>query len=562
MTKLPPPLEYQAAIQHPRLCFADAELRQGVPTLGPLGLPRVASGNFASVYQLTVNGDQWAIRCFHRSGGDLEERYAAIAAHLAGHGVPPCLVPCDYLSRGIHVGANWFPIVKMKWIEAPTLNIYVRANLENRPRMDVLTANWRTLAAALERSGVCHGDLQHGNILVERGALKLVDYDGLHVPALPPAPAAELGHPAFQHPKRSPGADPIMVDRFSALLIYTALRSLAVSPELWRRFDNGDNLLFQAHDLAHPDQSPLFDALRHIPDPTAVALVERLGALCTGPLTLGTLDDELRAVETNRATISTWWRRFVNQSSPPPSKAPQTQPTPSHVVGTPWRVWGKVLARGKPAGAPGKARTAKTAKQLATDQSTKTTVPATNLQADITVICPAQEVGAGELFEIRVGVRQAGTGIPRVPVACFYPDYATYSVEMKTAEATTNAEGEASLYPRAPILGGPLTVEVRISVNGRERCFAAELHVRHSILAALPSWLRPIPRLLLSSSRPPKPVAPPVPSTMFVANPKSNRFHRADCGWARRVPANRVLFQTVDQARAAGFLPCRVCRPA
>jgi thiamine kinase-like enzyme len=40
------------------------------------------------------------------------------------------------------------------------------------------------IGRALNRAGVAHGDLQHGNILVANGKPKLIDYDGMYVPAL------------------------------------------------------------------------------------------------------------------------------------------------------------------------------------------------------------------------------------------------------------------------------------------------------------------------------------------------------------------------------------------
>jgi hypothetical protein len=64
------------------------------------------------------------------------------------------------------------------------------------------------LASRLREAGVAHGDLQHGNVLLvpatdtDRLSLKLVDYDGMFVPALTGAQTGEVGHPAYQHPQR------------------------------------------------------------------------------------------------------------------------------------------------------------------------------------------------------------------------------------------------------------------------------------------------------------------------------------------------------------------------
>jgi hypothetical protein len=71
---------------------------------------------------------------------------------------------------------------------------------------------------------MAHADLQHGNVLlVPTGnalALRLIDYDGMYVPALAGQRSGELGHPAYQHPQRlREGTYNAEVDRFSHLAI-------------------------------------------------------------------------------------------------------------------------------------------------------------------------------------------------------------------------------------------------------------------------------------------------------------------------------------------------------
>lgn len=55
---------------------------------------------------------------------------------------------------------------------------------------------------------------------------------------------------------------------------------------------------------------------------------------------------------------------------------------------------------------------------------------------------------------------------------------------------------------------------------------------------------------------------PPRQEGGFVGSLNSTVFHRIDCGHAKRIRTeNRVHFATTDTARAAGRIPCRVCRP-
>ena len=139
---------------------------------------------------------------------------------------------------------------------------------------------------------MAHCDLQHGNVLLVTGsqktslAVKLIDYDGMFVPALARSKSGEVGHPNYQHPERlREGTYNGLVDRFPLLVIATALQALSVGGrELWERYDNGDNLLFKETDLRAPGESALFKELQAIDDPATQALVERLLKASTAPL--------------------------------------------------------------------------------------------------------------------------------------------------------------------------------------------------------------------------------------------------------------------------------------
>jgi hypothetical protein len=262
--RLPDLVAYQAAVQHPDTAFGDADLRAATVTTTRLGLPRVAAGNFALTYQLCQGGRRWAVRCFHRDSAERAKRYAAISQTLASiHGGP--LVTIAYLPAGVRVDQSWFPITKMPWLDGRPLNRAVEAGLGSPSALAELEHRFVALLADLRRLGLAHGDLQHGNILVEHsGALKLVDYDGMFVPALHGMHAGESGDPNYQHPGRTLqfNAD---LDRFAALVIVVALRVLAHAPELWRAYNTDDNLLFRRADFVSPDTSALFRDLRARP---------------------------------------------------------------------------------------------------------------------------------------------------------------------------------------------------------------------------------------------------------------------------------------------------------
>ncbi len=48
----------------------------------------------------------------------------------------------------------------------------------------------------------------------------------------------------------------------------------------------------------------------------------------------------------------------------------------------------------------------------------------------------------------------------------------------------------------------------------------------------------------------------------YVGNANSGKFHFADCSSVNKMnPANRVNFNTRDEAIAAGYVPCKRCNP-
>ena len=165
-------------------------------------MPLVTSGQFAYVYKLkSTNGNgDFAVRCFRGYLGDRDQRYRAIQEHLWGSPVS-YLSEFSYASEGILVGGNRFPILFMNWIEGPTLDLYVSEMLHRQDVLLHLSEEWLRLLNALQASGIAHGDLQHGNILVTPGGLRLVDYDGMFVPGLAGRRSHERGHANYQRGK-------------------------------------------------------------------------------------------------------------------------------------------------------------------------------------------------------------------------------------------------------------------------------------------------------------------------------------------------------------------------
>ena len=284
----PQSYEYNEAIQNLAATAGDEELRYGEPALDALGVPSPCSGGFANVYKVHCpqTGKTWAVKCFTREVRGRAERYRQIAEHLARANLP-FMVAFQYLQRGLRIHGQWQPVVKMRWVEGLALHRFVAEHADRPKNLKLLLELWSRLATRLRDSGTAHANLRHGNVLLVPAAggalkLRLIDYDGMWVPALAGQRSAELGHLCYQHPQRlREGLFNAEVDRFSHLAIYTAIRcAMAGRGELWQRFHNGENLLFTQDDYRQPSESDAFRACWKLADAEVRALLGRLVLAC------------------------------------------------------------------------------------------------------------------------------------------------------------------------------------------------------------------------------------------------------------------------------------------
>jgi hypothetical protein len=298
--------DYNEAIQNPTTCFLDPELKRGEAVVNALGLPQPCSGNFADVYAVQSSGRKWAVKCFTRQIPGLQERYLQISQYLQKANLP-FMVEFSFLEKGIQVRGTWYPVLKMQWVEGFALNTFVRDNLEKPQVLQSLSQIWLRLAVRLREANLAHCDLQHGNVLLVPGSkagslgIKLVDYDGMCVPALELLKSIELGHANYQHPQRlKEGTYHLRIDRFPHLVIYTAIKALSIGGKaLWDRFDNGDNLLFAQKDFAAPSRSPVIQELLKCSDTEVRKLAQTLARAAQKPIDQVPLLEEL--VETKAA---------------------------------------------------------------------------------------------------------------------------------------------------------------------------------------------------------------------------------------------------------------------
>lgn len=257
----PSPQDYNEALQNPAINLSDPLLKVGKPSLNKLGLPKAITGSFASVYYLDCPQQDFAVRCFLHNIADQKDRYAKISEYLNQIALP-IMADFDYLDKGILAQSNWYPVLKMDWVDGQNLIEFIGRNLDNPPVLEKLRLWLRQARKTLKEHGIAHGDLQHGNVLVTNEAIKLVDYDGMYVPALAGLPSNELGHRNYQHPGRTRTNFGPYLDNFSAWLIDTCLFCLERDPRLWFNLHAGEDcLLFREKDLQDPYSSFAFHEL-------------------------------------------------------------------------------------------------------------------------------------------------------------------------------------------------------------------------------------------------------------------------------------------------------------
>jgi hypothetical protein len=310
----PQPSEYDDAIQNPATAFIDVGLQQGVND-GPLrfGMPGpVASGNFAVVYRFRCGTERYAVKCFTRQPPkDQTQRFSSIHNHLIASRLN-CATGFQFLPRGIRIRGMFYPVLKMEWLDAPTLLEFVPRNIHDRDSFRQLSEAFLLVCEELRKNEIAHGDLQHGNLLVSAGGLKIIDYDGMCVPGTAGLPSEEDGLPHYQHPCRQGGRLAPNFDHFPSLVIWISLYALSLDPSLWgRHVREEERLLFRKDDFSNPQGSALFRELLSYRDERLSKAVNALLNAC-GVFDLAQIPPLTDIVSSESIVVDPdWWREQV-----------------------------------------------------------------------------------------------------------------------------------------------------------------------------------------------------------------------------------------------------------
>ncbi len=225
------------------------------------------AGNFGVVFKFQINESFYAMKCFTRASQYIDTRYYEISKGIENSKLP-FLIDFRYYSDAVRTTARpaeYFPVITMGWIEGKTLFNYIQENFSDSAKMNAVARQFLQTVIDMQAHSIAHGDLSGDNILITSGGqLKIIDYDGMFVPALKDLGSEELGHESFQHPKRGKYYGP-KLDNFSALIIYLSLFAISKSPDLWKYNQNDpDKLLFDINDFNNPGESAVMRDINKI----------------------------------------------------------------------------------------------------------------------------------------------------------------------------------------------------------------------------------------------------------------------------------------------------------
>lgn len=246
-------------------------------------------GGFTAVFPVVVKHEKWAFRCWHADLGNVRRRFLTIAKAIKES---KARYLCDfaYVDEGIAINGKKYPTTRMRWVDGYTLKDYICENVNDATKLNALAQHFLDLVRDMHSHGFAHGDLQHGNIIVDKhGELYLVDYDSFYCQELKGESDIITGLDDYQHPSRKRN---ILVneklDYFSELIIYLSILAIAEKPSLSAKYNvpDSERMLFSAIDYQDITHSAIYNDLQAL-SPTIRQLLD---VLCIY-LSKATLDD-------------------------------------------------------------------------------------------------------------------------------------------------------------------------------------------------------------------------------------------------------------------------------
>lgn len=258
------------SIKNARVCFCDSLLKSGFAETFN-GRPVCYSGNYGAIFKFKCNDTIKAVRIWTKDLSIMPElpKRSKILSDKIHQLKNSCFVGFEYQEKGLLVSGKWTPIVVMDWCKGENLKDAIEKNLNKPDNIKEIARNFLEMVCSLHKEGISHGDLQHGNILInDKLTIQLIDYDSLYIPCKEFDNKIEeiKGLPDYQHPNRMLNKYAnSKVDYFSELIIYLSLVALAENPTLWRKYNiaNKDySLLFNAADYSDIQHAAIYSELK------------------------------------------------------------------------------------------------------------------------------------------------------------------------------------------------------------------------------------------------------------------------------------------------------------
>ncbi len=242
-----------------------SELEGAKPKINSNGTPFAFVGGFNMVFQLEHKNKKWALRVWHVPIGEHSDRYREISKYISEKKLP-YFADFIYDQKGILVNGTYLDTIRMEWLEGKLLKEFIEENLKNKNQLTLLANNFLIMCEILRKNKISHGDLQEGNILIEKnGNIKLIDYDSICTPEIEGQKELVTGLKGYQHPSRfKAGKTSLKADFFSELVIYISILALAENNELWNKYEvkQTNYLLFTENDFVDLENSEIFKDLQ------------------------------------------------------------------------------------------------------------------------------------------------------------------------------------------------------------------------------------------------------------------------------------------------------------
>lgn len=262
--------DIKTSIENPQLIKYE-HARNGKFKRGTRGGLICFTGGFSVVFPYEAGGETWAFRCWHAELSGIKERYIKIGKDISDSHLP-FFCEFEFVEQGICVNGDIYPITRMRWIDGKNIKDYICANKNYRAALLTLADKFLTMCHEMHEHHFAHGDLQHGNILVDKsGNLFLVDYDSMSTPSVFGLPDEIVGLKDYQHPKRNKaGVLSEKLDYFSELVIYISILAIAENPSLVDGYnvDDAERMLFEAEDFLNLEKSRVWNDLKQLNNET------------------------------------------------------------------------------------------------------------------------------------------------------------------------------------------------------------------------------------------------------------------------------------------------------